>query len=166
VALRDALDELRSEFDLVLIDCPPNLALCSWSALVASDVVVVPLQPEDFGCQGIAAVRRMIDEVLAEANDGLRLAGYLLTMVHSRLTLHRAYEKLLRQAHGDQVFGARLPLAALFKEAAATRTPIPQWKPKAPAAQAIRDLADELLRRIRALAREPGATATQPGEVA
>ena len=49
VGLRDFLVEVRANYDLILVDCPPNLHFCSWTALVASDYVVVPLQAEDFG---------------------------------------------------------------------------------------------------------------------
>ena len=57
-ALRDALAELAGGYDVILIDCPPNLHLCSWAAMAAASHVVVPLQPEDFGVQGLAPVRR------------------------------------------------------------------------------------------------------------
>ena len=48
-SLRDLIAEVRDAYDAILIDCPPNLCLCSWSALAAGDGVVVPVQPEDFG---------------------------------------------------------------------------------------------------------------------
>ena len=63
--LRSFLGEVRDEYDAVLIDCPPNLELCSWAALLASDNLVIPLNPEDFGAQGIAEVLDAVDLVLA-----------------------------------------------------------------------------------------------------
>ena len=80
-ALREALDELSGAYDVILIDCPPNLHLCSWSAMTAASHVVVPLQPEDFGSQGLAPVQEAVAAVQAGPNPGLTLAGYLLTMV-------------------------------------------------------------------------------------
>ena len=77
VALRDFLAEVRGTYDLIMIDCPPNLHLCSWSALVASDYVLVPLQPEDYGAQGIADVQASISRVQAGPNPSLKLLGFL-----------------------------------------------------------------------------------------
>ena len=50
-----------SHFDVALLDCPPNLYLCSWAAMLAADFVIVPVPPEDFGTQGLRAVRQAID---------------------------------------------------------------------------------------------------------
>src|SRR5262249_6834196 len=115
--IRDFLGEARDAFDFVLIDCPPNLHPCSWAALVASDFLVVPRSPEDYGAQGIADVQESVAQVKAGPNPRLRLAGYLLTMVDKRLGIHLAYETLLRELYGEDVFASLLPLAKDFKEA-------------------------------------------------
>ena len=60
-----------------LIDCPPNVQLCSWAALVAADGVVVPLQAEDYGAEGLVAIRASITRARHEANPSLQLIGYL-----------------------------------------------------------------------------------------
>ena len=64
----------RRRFDVALIDCPPNLSLCSWAALLAADFVVVPVQAEDYGAQGIVYIQRAFDMALAHHNPRLRLA--------------------------------------------------------------------------------------------
>lgn len=146
--LRDFLDDLRQRYDLVLIDCPPNLHLCSWAALVASDQLIVPLQPEDYGAQGIIEVQESIDMVRAGANPDLGLLGYLLTMFNPRLSIHQMYEKLLRELYGDDVFATRIPIAADYKEAIAGRKPIALHKPKGASAKVIKALAEEVDRRL------------------
>ena len=98
--MREFLDEGRDGFDLALIDCPPNLHLCSWAALVAADAVVVPLQAEDYGAQGIVSVQEAVAAVRADPNPSLRLLGYLLTMFDKRLGIHPAYERQLRELYG------------------------------------------------------------------
>jgi chromosome partitioning protein len=146
-AIRDFLEEVRDGYDVVLADCPPNLHLCSWAALAASDYLIVPLQPEDYGAQGIADVLESLGRV-QEAGYPVRLLGYLITMVSPRRTLHQLYEEQLRALYGDQVFVARVPEAPEFPEAISRRQTIIQYKPKGAPAKAIKALAEELLARI------------------
>jgi chromosome partitioning protein len=148
VSLRGFLDEIRDSYDLVLIDCPPNLHLCSWAALVASDFLLIPTQPEDYGAQGLADVRASAAMVQAGPNPDLQLLGYLLTMVSPRRTVHQLYEERLRAAYGSDVFDARIPEAADFVEAIARRLPIAMHKPKGASAKAVAALAVEMERRI------------------
>lgn len=145
-ALRDALAELDT-YDVTLIDCPPNLHLCSWSAMTAASHVVVPLQPEDFGSQGLAPVQEAIAAVQAGPNPELGLAGYLLTMVDKRLTVHATYESLLRELYQNTVFHNVVPRAKDFVEAVASRQPVSDYKPRGAAAKSVQAVADELLER-------------------
>mgnify|MGYP002388065298 CR=1 FL=1 len=151
------LGELAPRYDLCLIDCQPNFHGCSWVALVASDALVVPLQPEDFGAQGIAAVRSYADGVRATVNPGLRLAGYLLTMFRARAAVHKVYSETLRGLYGADVFEAVFPDSLDYKEAIARHQPISLYKPKGASAKAIKAIADELLVRLDC-AIEPAAT--------
>jgi len=146
-SIRDFLAEVRGDFDMVLIDCPPNLYGCSFAALAASNHLVVPVQPEDYGAQGIADVLDSLDYV---RQQGYRvdLLGYLLTMVAPRRTLHQVYEENLRAAYGDQVFTARFPVNPEYAEAIARRQLIQQYKPKGASTKAVRAVADEMLSRI------------------
>ena len=144
-ALREALDELSGAYDVILIDCPPNLHLCSWSAMTAASHVVVPLQPEDFGSQGLAPVQEAVAAVQAGPNPGLTLAGYLLTMVDKRLTVHATYEAMLRELYGNTVFQSSVPRAKDFVEAVAGRQPVSFYKPRGAATKAIQAVADEIL---------------------
>ena len=148
VAIRDFLAELRGTYDLIMIDCPPNLHLCSWAALVASDYVLVPLQPEDYGAQGIADVQASISRVQAGPNPALKLLGFLITMRSARGTVHQLFEENLRSLYGEAVFRATVPAAPEFPEAIMKRLPISAYKPKGAPAKAIRALADEMLERL------------------
>jgi chromosome partitioning protein len=147
-ALKDFVTEVRPYFDVILIDCPPNLQLCSWAALLASEFVVVPVIPEDFSSQGLIYVQQAIDQAMTQKNPRLRLMGYVLTMHNRQLGIHKAYEKLLREQYQDLVLENTFPLATAFKEAVTRRRPITEDKPKCVAAEAIQDLAVELLDRV------------------
>jgi chromosome partitioning protein len=146
--LADVLAELSPRYDLTLIDCPPTLSGCSWAALVAADSLVVPLQAEDYGAQGVRAIQDWVATVRDTMNPGLRLAGYLITMFNPRLAIHKAYEARLRAAYGPDVFDVMVPYAADFKEAIAARQTITRYKPKGASAKSIKALAEELLARI------------------
>jgi len=155
-ALASLVGEVRDRFDFILIDVPPNLHLCSWAALVASDSIVVPLQAEDFGSQGIASVLDSVEAVQSRANPQLRLLGYLLTMFNPRLAIHKAYEGTLRDLYGDLVFRTTIPYAADLKEAVSIRVPIVAHKPKGASAKAIKALAEELIERASFRVKEAG----------
>ncbi len=146
--LRTFLEDLGPDrgYDLVLIDCPPNLHLCSWAALVASDYLIVPTQPEDYGAQGLYDVQESVAMVQAGPNPKLALLGYLLTRV-ARKAVHQLYEGTLRSQYGAEVFDSKVPDSVAYIEAIAARKPIAQHKPKGGPARAIRELADEILAR-------------------
>lgn len=147
-ALKDVIDEASSQYDLILIDCPPNLHLCSWAALVASNFLVVPCQPEDYGAQGLIDVRESIDMVTGGPNPELVQLGILITMHVARKSIHKLYEENLRSEYGSLVFTALVPHAAEFPEAIAHRQPVAIYKPKGAAAKAVKAVAEELLTRI------------------
>jgi chromosome partitioning protein len=145
--LRDFLEPARDAFDLVLIDNPPNLYLCARASLVASDFLVVPVQAEDYGAQGLGPVRAAAAAVQAGPNPVLRLAGYLVTMFDQRLAVHQTYDAVLRESFGADVFDARVPRAKDFVEAVAARVPVSHFKPRSAAARAVQAVAEELLAR-------------------
>jgi chromosome partitioning protein len=150
-ALCEFVAEVRDQFDLIFFDCPPNLHLCSWAALAASDFIVCPLQAEDFGSQGVAAILDCVDAVLHGVNPRLQLLGFLLTMFNPRLGIHKAYETMLRELYGALVFTTTIPIGTDFKEAIAKRMPIAYHKPKGASAKAVKALADEMLHRATAV---------------
>jgi chromosome partitioning protein len=146
--LRDALNEIRGDFDLILVDGPPHVYLSAWAALVAADGVVVPLQAEDYGAQGLVALQESIDHVRASANPRLVLLGYLVGMFNKSLAVHTGYDRDLREIYGADVFATTIPLAKDYKEAVMLRLPVTSYKPKSAAAKAVDALADELLARL------------------
>ena len=112
--------------------------------------LVVPLQAEDYGAQGIMDVQDSMAMVQAGPNPGLCLLGCLITMYNARKTVHKMYAEQLRQLYGEDVFAAAVPHAAEFPGAIAWRKPVAQYKPRGAAAKAIRELADEPLTRLEA----------------
>jgi len=149
-ALRDALQPIRHVYDLILVDCPPHIYLSAWAAMVAADGVVVPLQAEDYGAQGVASIQDSIDHARDAANPGLRLLGFLVTMYQRNLTVHAGYERDLRSLYGGAVFASVVPSAKDFKEAVMLRRAVCDHRPRSAAARSIAILADELIARLAA----------------
>lgn len=148
-AIREFLDELLESlpFDFVLIDCPPNLYQCSWNALIASDYVIIPVPPEDFGAQGLRVVHQAIEHARV-LNPGLSLLGHLITRMDRRLILHQTYERKLRKQYGQSVFASVFPEANDFKLALSSRLPVTQRLPKSRAAQKMSVIGLELISRL------------------
>jgi chromosome partitioning protein len=146
-ALSGFLREVQGQFDVIIIDCPPNLQLWSWNALVAADYIIVPVQAEDFGAQGITHIQRAIDEALKTMNPRLRMLGYLVTL-RQHLALQDAYEARLRELYGRSVFEAVFPLRVAFKKAITARSPIHFLNPRVEEAGMLQAIADEILARI------------------
>jgi len=134
-------------YDLVLIDCPPNLYACSWNALLAADYVLIPVPPEDFGTQGLRAVHQAIDHA-GRLNPRLKLLGHLVTRYDGRLLVHRAYEQKLRAMYGPTVMKTVIPEAAAFKVALAARQPVACVRPRSKAARLTAALAREIVEAI------------------
>ncbi len=146
--VRQFLEDV-SGFDLILIDCPPNLYLCSWAAMIAADFVVIPVPPEDFGTQGLRTVHQAVESV-RKLNPGLRRLGHLITRYDARLLVHQSYHEKLRTLYRDTVLKTVIPEASAFKVALACRQPVGFYSPRSPAARQTDQLGRELLNRIAA----------------
>ena len=85
--LRDALQPVREQFDIVLIDCPPALNMLTVNALVAADGVLIPMQCEYYALEGLTALVDTIEQIKAGPNPGLEIDGILRTMFDPRNNL-------------------------------------------------------------------------------
>ncbi len=136
------------QYQFILIDCPPNILRCTLVALVAAQGVVVPVQAEDFGAQGITAVEAAIAWTRLFGNEYLSLVGYLITMFDGRPALPRHYAEELRLAKGRDVFDLMVPRTVEFAEAVMRRRPVSHSKPKGKAALSMQLLAAEMVERV------------------
>ncbi len=146
-ALRQFIAEVRDDFDVVLIDTPPNLQLLTWAAMVAADYCITPVVPEDYSAQGVIHVKRFIEEVQRTRNSRLRWLGLLMSMVQARLGIHKVYEQVMRDAYGELVLDTVIPHATNFKEAVSLKTPVTLGKRTNAAVKAVKALVDEITAR-------------------
>ncbi|MBO6880493.1 AAA family ATPase [Winogradskyella sp.] len=102
--LKNAISELKSEYDYILIDCAPSLGLLTLNALTASDAVIIPIQCEYFALEGLGKLLNTIKSVQKIHNEALDIEGLLLTMFDSRLRLSNQVVEEVQKHFSDMVF--------------------------------------------------------------
>ncbi len=131
--LRDFLDALPSpyEYDIVLIDTPPSIYnLPTWSALMAANYVVTPVEPEKNSVEGVLKVKARLTAARENGNPDLTELGYFLTKFNTRRADHYAYAQTLRQAYGAQVFQSVIYLRQPFAKAVTQLLPVTHIRPR------------------------------------
>lgn len=102
--LADPLQKIRSDYDFIVVDCPPSLGLLTLNALTAADSVLIPVQCEYFALEGLGQLFNTINMVKKTLNPNLDIEGVLLTMFDSRLRLSNQILEEVRRYFGDKVF--------------------------------------------------------------
>lgn len=146
--LRRVLEPLRTEADLLVVDCPPSLGLLTVNALSAADGVIVPIQCEYYALEGLEALRRNVELVRSNLNPDLRILGFALTMLDGRTRLSQQVVEEVRLHFGDKVFDTRIPRSVRLAEAPGFGEPITSFDPGSRGAVAYRRLATEVMSRL------------------
>lgn len=147
--LRQALEEVRGEFDYTLIDCPPSIGLLSVNALTAADGYLVPLQTQYFALEGLSQLLRTADLIRQNLNPKLEEEGIVLTM-QSYDRLSHEIEKDARSNLGDRVLQTVIPKNVKLSESPSHGKPILLYDPSSKGCVAYFDLAKEILSRHQA----------------
>lgn len=148
--LRDSLRQRALDdfaFDFILIDCPPSLNLLTVNAMVAADLVLVPLQTEFFALEGLSQLMLTIREVRQTANPDLRIEGVLLTMYDRRNNLSQQVERDVRDTLGALVFATVVPRNVRVSEAPSYALPVLSYDTASKGSEAYRALAQDILQR-------------------
>jgi chromosome partitioning protein len=154
--LARAIADVRSEYDLILIDCPPSLGLLTLNALTAADGVLVPLQAEYYALEGLARLLDTIELVRESLNPELTLDGVVLTMIDARNNLCRQVADEVRSHLGDRVFETEIPRNVRLSEAPSHGRPALLYDVRSKGAVAYLRVAEEMLRRLDATAPSGG----------
>lgn len=144
-ALKRALVKVSSQFDVVIIDCPPSLGVLTLNGLTAADEVMVPLQCETLAHRGVGQFLRTVDDVQSITNPGLKLLGALPTLYDSRTTHSRDVLLDVADRYDLPVLAPPIPRTVRFAEASASGASVLAGR-KNKGANAYRELADALLR--------------------
>ena len=119
--LTTCINEVKKNYDYVLIDCMPSLGMLTINALAAADSVVIPTQPHYLSAKGLELLLRSVSKVRRQINPHLRIEGILMTMVMPRTNISKEVTALVRSAYGQniKVFDAQIPHSIRAVEATA-----------------------------------------------
>jgi chromosome partitioning protein len=144
--LRNALENAASQYDYILIDCPPSLGLLTVNGLVAArDGVIIPVQCEYLALEGLGQLTNTLGRVRAALNPQLIIRGLVMTMYDGRASLAQQVVDEVQRHFPGQVFKAIIPRSVRLAEAPSHGLPISVYAPNSSGAQAYRALAQELL---------------------
>jgi len=145
--LRVALSEVRTRYDVVLIDCPPSLGILTLNALVSADLLLAPVQCEYLALEGVAQLMETIELVRATLNPRLELLGMLMTMYDPRTRLSSQVVDEVRRHFPEHTFETVIPRSVRLSEAPSYGKPVLEYEPTSRGAGAYADLAQELIQR-------------------
>jgi chromosome partitioning protein len=146
------IEPVASEYDHVLLDCPPSLGLLTVNALTAADAVLIPIQCEYYALEGLTQLVATINLIRDHLNPDLTITGVLLTMYDPRTNLSGEVAAEVRRHLGARVYDTVIPRTVRLAEAPSFGLPIALYRDDSKGAQAYRELAGEFLGR---LARRP-----------
>ncbi len=142
--LRDALPEIASEYDYIIIDCPPSLGLLTLNALAAAHSVLIPLQSEYYALEGLTELTQTVEAVKAELNPQLHVEGIVLTMFDPRNNLAHQVATDVRQFFGARVYETVIPRNVRLSESPSHGKPILLYDIESRGCQSYLALAREL----------------------
>ncbi len=148
-ALDRALIAVAGDYDYILIDTPPSLGLLTINALTAANGVIVPVQCEYLSLRGLVQLENTLTMIRESLNPNVQIRGILPTMLDNRLLHAREALDLLEQNFGDLVFKTRVKKTVRLAEAPVSGASVLTYDSAGAAAQAYRDLAQEVLRRAK-----------------
>jgi chromosome partitioning protein len=145
--LRKALQEARTMYEYVLVDCPPSLGLLTLNTLTAADSVLIPIQCEFYALEGLSQLLNTVRLVQQSLNPRLQVEGVLLTMYDQRLNLSRQVADEAKEYFGDKVYRSMIPRNVRLAEAPSFGKPIVLYDIVSQGAQSYLALAKEVIAR-------------------
>ena len=148
IKLFNKLNNLKEEYDCIIIDCPPSLGILTVNALVASNSLIVPLQCEFYALEGLAQLLRTVESIRNNLNANLYLEGVVLTMYDNRNRLSDDVISDARKHLGDKVFKTIIPRNVKLSEAPSHGLPAILYDRKCLGSLAYIKLAKEFVTRL------------------
>lgn len=143
--LKNALVNLKKEYDYIIIDCPPSLGLLTLNALTASTGVLIPVQCEYFAMEAVAQILATVSKVQSSYNHDLNIEGFLLTMYDSKTRLCVEISMQIRGLFKENTFVTQIPRNVSVPESNAKGMPVTSYRPTSSGALAYFALAKEVI---------------------
>lgn len=150
--LQKAFKGMKDNYDIVIIDTPPNLGILSLNAFLASDYIIVPMAADSFSLKGIRLLKQTLDEVREEAGREILVAGLLLTKYSDRTNVSKLMEKSIHSVADlldTKVFESRIRQATVLQESQIAKIDLLEYAPKAPVTADYLAFVDELIERVK-----------------
>lgn len=148
--LNEVLQPLReaNQFDFIILDCPPSLGVLMTSALAAADGLLIPIQCEYFGLEGLARIVDIHDQIAASGvNPRVSLEGILMTMFDGRTSHSRSVVEEVRRVFENLVYQTVIPRSIAVAESQSFEKALVEYDSNGKATQAYRALAEEFMNR-------------------
>lgn len=146
--LRDRIEQIKGNYDLIFIDTPPTLGLITVNALVAATHVLIPIQSSYFALEGTDDLLETIEKVRARPNPELELLGVLVTLFDKRTALSKDVEAHIRNVFGDKAFKTIITRSVRLEESPAHKEAIFSYAPHSSGAIEYKKLSREVLKRV------------------
>ncbi|MGP4107809.1 ParA family protein [Virgibacillus sp. L01] len=145
IRLKKSLENLKEEYDYIIIDCPPSLGLLTINALTSSDTVLIPVQCEYYALEGLSQLLNTIRLVQKHLNKSLMIEGVLLTMLDARTNLGIQVIEEVKKYFQDKVYKSVIPRNVRLGEAPSHGEPIITYDPKSKGSEVYLELAKEVM---------------------
>lgn len=143
--LKTSLNDIRDEYDYILIDCPPSLGLLTLNSLTAADTILVPIQCEYYALEGLTQLMSTVKLVRKHLNPTLEVEGVVLTMFDARTNLSLEVVESVRNHFNDKVYGTLIPRNVRLSEAPSYGLPIILYDKSSKGAESYVSLAKEVI---------------------
>ena len=145
--LKNAIDQVRDQYDFIIIDCPPSLNMLTINAMTTADTVLVPIQCEYYALEGVTKLLESMKMVKTRLNKSLDTYGVLMTMYDSRTSLSNQVVEEVQSYFGDKAFKTLIPRTVKISEAPSFGEPVITYAPQNKGAKAYMNLAKEVIKR-------------------
>lgn len=146
--LRDRIEVLKRDFDVILIDTPPTLGILTVNAMVAANHVIIPIQSSYFALEGTDDLLETIEKIRSRPNPELNLLGVVVTLFDRRTTISHDVESHIRNVFGKKAFRTVISRSVRLEESPAHKKSIFDYAPRSSGAAEYQSLSKEVLKRV------------------